>query len=266
MTWTTQPRFKTQQGLSGYHQGSGPALVFLHGVGLRSEAWNRLTEKLKDQFSIHALDLPGHGDSNGLSAGAELKDYSNLIIDYIKTIDQPVVLAGHSMGAMIALDIAIRSPEAIKSVAALNAIFRRTSAASFAVKARAAALKSLPQNELNTDVTLARWFGDHPTGKDLAAAQACKRWIHETQISEYQKAYSIFAHHDGPAETDLKSLEIPALFITGADEPNSTPDMSQAMANIVPNGNAIIVEGAAHMMPMTHPDQVALAMKHHFKD
>ena len=50
----------------------------------------------------------------------------------------------------------------------------------------------------------------------------------------------------------LARLSCPALFMTGAKEPNSTPEMSQAMARIAPHGRAVIVEGAAHMLPMTH--------------
>ena len=39
--------------------------------------------------------------------------------------------------------------------------------------------------------------------------------------------------------------------MTGGDEPNSTPEMSEAMARIAPRGRAVIVEGAAqHMMPI----------------
>ncbi|MFD2856780.1 alpha/beta fold hydrolase [Seohaeicola zhoushanensis] len=53
---------------------------------------------------------------------------------------------------------------------------------------------------------------------------------------------------------------MPALFMTGEAEPNSTPAMSRAMAELAPQGQALVVPGAAHMLPMTHPDVVNAAL------
>ena len=51
------------------------------------------------------------------------------------------------------------------------------------------------------------------------------------------------------------------LFMTGGHEPNSTPAMSRRMASLVSDGMALIVEDAAHMMPMTHPSEVNQALR-----
>ena len=266
MTWTTQPRFKSGNGLTGYQIGAGPTLALLHGVGLRAEAWNGISEFLRHDFNVHAIDLPGHGQSESLrGTEARLEDYSMAIANYLDGFEKPVHLAGHSMGAMIALDIAIRWPKKIKTIAALNAIYGRSDDASKAVKARARALKTIGQNDLNTDVTMTRWFGNTPTGNALAAANACKRWLHQTSILEYYKAYQVFANHDGLSPNQLVNLSIPALFMTGSDEPNSTPQMSHDMANIAPFGTYKLIENAAHMMPMTHAQQVSISLKHYFK-
>ena len=265
MTWTTRPRFKSGNGLSGYQIGAGPKLVLLHGVGLRAEAWNGISDYLRHDFSVHAIDLPGHGESESLrGTEARLEDYSMAIANYLDGFEQPVHLGGHSMGAMIALDIATRWPKKLKTVAALNAIYGRSKAASKAVKARAHALKTIDQNDLNTDVTMTRWFGDNPMGETLKAANACNRWLHQTSISQYQKAYHVFANNDGLSPNQLLNLSVPALFMTGSDEPNSTPQMSHDMAETAPSGTYKLIENAAHMMPMTHVQQVSLTLQQHF--
>jgi pimeloyl-ACP methyl ester carboxylesterase len=266
MTWTTLRPFKTDNGLAGYQGGSDsqakPAIVLLHGVGLRAKAWAAVVKHLKNDCTLIALDLPGHGDSEKLGGNSpDLQDYADCITAYLETLGTPIYLAGHSMGAMIALDIATRSAALVQGVAALNAIYKRPRAAAKAVQMRAAALKNITQETLNTDVTLARWFGNPPSDETAQAAQSCKKWLHATPISQYQQAYEIFAHHDGPPADALAALKMPALFITGADEPNSTPEMSRTMAELAPHGEAIIISGAAHMMPMTHPRQVASALK-----
>ena len=60
------PRFETTQDLAGWHGGRGPAILLVHGVGLKAEAWNRMLPFLLKHFSVTAVDLPGHGNSRYL--------------------------------------------------------------------------------------------------------------------------------------------------------------------------------------------------------
>ena len=102
-----------------------------------------------------------------------------------------------------------------------------------------------------------RWFRTEPSPE----RDACERWLSQTDPAGYQAAYSVFAHSDGPPDKALRTLRCPALFATGADEPNSTPAMTRRMAELAPRGRALVVPGAAHMMPMTHPAIVADALQ-----
>lgn len=262
MSWTNRHKLKTENGLAVFTSGNGPALILLHGVGLRSEAWRDIFDFLCPFFTVHAIDLPGHGESEGFElSNPKLANYSDLIGQYLKSIEQPVCLAGHSMGAMIALDLAARMPVQITKVAALNAVYQRSPKARIAVQTRANSLKDTKQTDLNTDVTIRRWFGKAPERDNLRAAELCRQWLHETPIQQYYQAYHVFAYHEGPSAGELESLQARALFITGSEEPNSTPDMSREMARLAPNGTARIISGAAHMMPMTHAVEVASALK-----
>jgi pimeloyl-ACP methyl ester carboxylesterase len=103
---------------------------------------------------------------------------------------------------------------------------------------------------------LERWFGDALTPE----REACAGWLRSVCPVSYKTAYSAFAHSPLPDRAMLASLACPALFMTGGAEPNSTPAMSEAMARLAPRGRAIIVEGAAHMMPMTHAGIVNAAL------
>ncbi|MGI9435395.1 MAG: alpha/beta hydrolase [Geminicoccaceae bacterium] len=246
MTWTIQPR-SDFGALAAICSGGGPPMVLLHGVGLRAEAWAAQIESLSSTWSVIAPDLPGHGESPMLPRQPTLSDYVDQVA---MAIGEPVCVAGHSMGAMIALDLAIRYPDKVRCVAALNAIYRRTVEAASAVQSRAAGLNGA--NADDPGATLARWFGDVTSPEALA----CEAWLAGVSPAGYKAAYSVFAREDGPADAGLTSLQAPALFATGRAEPNSTPAMSHAMAALVPDGHAIILEGAAHMMPMTHPKAV----------
>ena len=250
MTWTTQPRSNFAE-LQCIEQGFGPSIVLIHGVGLRAEAWNAQITALSQRYRVQAVDMPGHGESDG----SDLQSLAEFTDAIAAGIDAPALIIGHSMGAMIALDLASRHPSLVVGMAALNANFQRSAEAALAVQARAAELDGV--NTPDPSGAIRRWFGDD----ESAESAACRTWLTEVNPAAYQCAYRIFAQEDGPTPERLAQLDCPAFFLTGSDEPNSTPVMSEKMAALCPAGEAQIISGAAHMMPMTHPSEVNYALR-----
>ncbi|MEO1491428.1 MAG: alpha/beta hydrolase [Pseudomonadota bacterium] len=256
MTWALRPRSEFGQ-LSAIRAGSGPRVILLHGVGLRAEAWACQIDALSMRYEVIAPDMPGHGESVGLPDTPTLRDFTNRVAT---AMDRPAVVIGHSMGAMIAADLAIRYAKNVQGLVAMNAIYRRTSEAAAAVQARAAGLDGISRGDPTGP--LERWFGGLPS----AASSACRTWLETVDPQGYRNAYAVFAREDGPPDAGLGGLHCPALFFTGEREPNSTPQMSRAMAALAPKGRAVVLPGAAHMMPMTHPDQVNEALSQFLSD
>lgn len=249
MSWTTRPRSEFGP-LTAITEGEGPQVLLLHGVGLRAEAWSPQIDALAAAgFSVITPDMLGHAGSIG--TGTCLADYVAPLVDLVQ---RPTVVIGHSMGAMLALELAASHAQHIRGVAALNAIFRRSDAARAAVQARAKALSG--HSAPDPTATLDRWFGATVGSTDSPARAACHAWLCAANPQGYKAAYTVFASSDGPSEASLAQIASPALFMTGADEPNSTPQMSRNMAARVKNGRALVIEGAAHMVPMTHSDKV----------
>lgn len=242
MTWTTRPRSEFGS-LKAIRKGVGPTVVLLHGVGLRAEAWGAQINDLARDFTVIAPDM---------GRGVTLSEYVDPVAE---ALDASAWIVGHSMGAMMALDLAMRYPEKVRGVVAMNAIYRRSSDVKAAVQARAHALGD---GIGDPSGTLTRWFSDTPSPERTA----CEAWLRGADPATYRDAYTVFAHSDGPA--NLETLTCPALFLTGHDEPNSTPAMSHAMAARAPQGRAEIIAGAAHMMPMTHPTQVTAHLRAFF--
>lgn len=251
MTSTTRLR-SDLGGLSAIIAGDGPLIVLIHGVGLRADAWDKQINALSNEFTVMAIDMPGHGASVLARDVTTLADYSNAIV---AALPEPALVVGHSMGAMIALDLAVRFPDRVRGVVALNAIYERSDAARDAVMARAASLDG--QTMADPSATLTRWFG----AVSSPEREACRTWLRDVDPAAYAMAYRVFASENGPSDTQLSALTCPALFITGSDEPNSTPLMSRGMAALAPQGRVLIIDGAAHMVPMTHAAPVNAALR-----
>lgn len=257
MIWTTQPRSEGPENIAYWRAGSGPVVVLIHGVGLRAEAWAALVPQLAVRYTVYAIDMPGHGQTP-LQDTRTLDDFALRIGRFVTSLGQPTAVAGHSMGAIIALLLAAQHPASVPAVAALNAIYQRTPAAAKAVQERAAGIALDGRTDQTS--TLDRWFGVGPKGPLADARNACGAWLNDVDPLGYKTAYTAFAHQDGPSVRLLRDLAIPALFMTAKDDGNSTPQMSEAMAWRAPMGKAMIVNNAAHMMPMTHPDFVTQSM------
>ncbi|KNG93406.1 alpha/beta fold hydrolase [Pseudaestuariivita atlantica] len=251
-TWRDRPRDAFGQ-LAAIRDGEGPTVLLLHGVGLRAEAWAAQIDALAPRHTVIAPDMAGHGHSAGFSQSPALADYADRVAE---ALDTPAHLVGHSMGALIALDLAARYPHLARSVTAVNAVYQRPPDAARAIRARAAAMSD--DAPPDPSAPLDRWFGAVPS----AARDACERWLRAAPATGYNQAYTLFAHHDA-GDVPLHAIKAPVMCVTGSDDPNSTPDMSRALASAT-GGTAHVIDGAAHMLPMTHADTLTPLLTRHF--
>ncbi|QFT93941.1 AB hydrolase superfamily protein YvaM [Roseovarius sp. THAF9] len=253
MTSTTLHRSEVM-GLSVLEAGEGRPIVLLHGVGLNALAWGAQIDVLSRDHRVIAPDMPGHGQSDCLSGSVSMSDYVTAVLPLIEGLSEPTLIAGHSMGALTALEIASCAPSSVCAVGVLNGVFERAPEAASAVQARAGSLDGV-QNPGPTP-TLERWFGTQGS----PARTACDAWLRAVDPKGYKMAYTAFACAEGPSRMAISALTCPALFATGGRDPNSTPAMSRAMAALAPDGRALVIEDAAHMMPMTHAEEVTAAL------
>lgn len=91
--------------------GSGPVLVFVHGLGVSSRYFVPLMDELADGFRCVAPDLPGHGRGGGAPAGLDVPgeaDALGVFLDTLGLVD--VTLVGHSLGCQVVAALAERGP------------------------------------------------------------------------------------------------------------------------------------------------------------
>ena len=235
--------------------GRGVTVVLIHGVGLQGAVWTPQVEALKPDHDVIVVDMPGHGGSSLPPPHAGLAHYADAILallDALKIGRAHVV--GHSMGALVAMELALAHPDRVASLVAMNAVFCRTPEQRAAIEARVTALKdSLARPDWSG--TVSRWFGEPIPSSLHDAAAHTRALLSKIDPIGYERTYRLFAQSDTEHRDRLPQLAVPALFFTGEHDPNSTPSMSEAMARIAPGGRAIILSGERHMMALTDPDR-----------
>lgn len=231
--------------------GAGEPLLLIHGVGLRAEAWG---PQMTLPAHVIAVDMPGHGESAPLPAGARLPEYVAWAANVAEALGLgPVNVAGHSMGALIAGGLAIARPDLVRRVAMLNGVHRRSEAARAAVVARA---DEIAQGGGSIEAPLSRWFTpDQQELRDQVAG-----WLRVVSQTGYAMAYRAFAEGDAVYADRLREIRCPALVLTGDGDANSTPAMTHAMAAMTQRGQAVVIRGHRHMVNLTAPKDVTCAL------
>ncbi|MBA7597603.1 3-oxoadipate enol-lactonase 2 [subsurface metagenome] len=95
-------------------RGSGTAMVWAHGLGGTWQEWEGLIEFFRDRYRVIAYDARGHGDSEKPDR-PEAYSQDIMVEDMRGVMDaldiNKVIVGGHSMGANVALNFALRYPE-----------------------------------------------------------------------------------------------------------------------------------------------------------
>jgi len=102
--------------------GEGPSLLLLHGLGGAASNWIELAPELARENRVIAVDLPGHGGSSPLPALPNLEPFADRVGFVLRReAADPAVVVGHSLGCVVALRLAMRSPELVRGLVLVSA-------------------------------------------------------------------------------------------------------------------------------------------------
>lgn len=243
-------------GTAWTESGSGEPLVLIHGVGMNRAVWAPQIAYLARYYRVIAYDVLGHGDSPLPPENPRLADLGDQLEALLDELEiERACLVGHSMGALIALDFALRVPSRVRGLVALNAVYRRSPEQREAVLERARRLHEGGADD-DLEETLDRWFGPRQPAGFPEWVGRVRHWLENVDRVGYARVYGRFARADEELDGRLSALSVPALFATGEHDPHSTPGMSRCMAGESPHGELKVLAGQRHMMAFMDPDTV----------
>ena len=242
--------------------GNGPALVLVHGWGLHGGLWGPLTDVLAENFSVVLVDLPGHGYSDkpqSLTVDTMVQSVSSAL----ESLDQPAMVLGWSMGALVAFKLARQFPERFERlvwIAGTPSFVKRTHWSAGmdpqTLESFADGLRKDYRSTLKRFISLNGGMGtDRPLLKTMQQ-QAFERG--EVDVSMLDQGLTIL--RDCDIRAALAESTMPMLMIQGSHDRLVHPDTVSAVADLR-DIESLLIEGAGHAPFLTQPALVAQAVR-----
>jgi len=115
--------------------GSGPPIVFVHGLGGSYENWLGVGAQLAEHARVLALDLPGFGRTPPAGRAITVTGIQRALHGFLKTaVGEPAILVGNSMGGLIAMTQAAREPGSVAGLVLVTPALPRAPGARIELK------------------------------------------------------------------------------------------------------------------------------------
>ncbi len=242
---------------------SSAPVVLLHSGGLSSRQWGRLAETLTQ--AGHPVVLPdflGHGANDAEPPRPAHFDADvDAIVDRLVTVGAPAHLVGHSYGGLIALQVARRRPDLVRSLAvyepvAFGVLHDPPDAEGLADLGRLSAVPvfrdmAASGTEAWLEVFVDFWsgpgawarLGDAARGSFLATGRVMSEGV--LALTDDRTPLAAYA-----------SIAAPALLVHGEHSPAAARRVAAILAAGLPSARLAPVAGAGHMGPLTHAAEV----------
>lgn len=250
----------TGPGLEFAMTGTGPAILLVNGWGVDASAWQPQVEALRDAFTVITYEHRGIGGSRPLGSGrltiADLADDAHALLAHLGRA--PAIVVGASLGAAVALELALRHPAAVRALALLSPPFvadarLRAVLASWPDAAEARVRALLPW-------LLGRAFLAQD-GRREAAAHAWRTMAARTPVETLRRhADALGTWLQRHAGTVLPT-EVPTTIAVGDDDVLTPPEHARALAAALAHARLEILPGAGHALALERPATVAALVR-----
>jgi 2-succinyl-6-hydroxy-2,4-cyclohexadiene-1-carboxylate synthase len=234
--------------LYGERDGSGPRIVLLHGFGQTGRCWGPLAQALAADHEVLRLEAPGHGDSTG--PAVDLPTTGRLIAE----AGGPAVYLGYSMGARMALHVAIEVPQVVRALVLVGGTPGIVDDAERV--ARHAADRALAQRIRSEGVDA---FVEHWLALPMFAGLPPEARFDDERRRNTAEGLATSLELAGtgsqrPLWDELATIEAPVLVVAGRDDHRYADIAARTAAAIGANARAALVDDAGHSAHLEQPE------------
>jgi 3-oxoadipate enol-lactonase / 4-carboxymuconolactone decarboxylase len=234
---------------------SAPPLLLGPSLGTSYALWDRVAPELTATHRVVRWNLPGHGGSPAalIGPGATVGDLAGLVLALADSLGaERFAYAGVSLGGAVGLELALRRPERVASLAVLCSSAHFGGAGPWEERAERVRREGL---EWLVESAAVRWFTPGFTVPELV------RDHREADPEGYAACCDALAAFD--VRERLSSVGVPTLLVAGRDDPSTPPAHLREIADAVPGAALVEIPGASHLAPAQCPEAVLTALRAH---
>lgn len=236
--------------------GSGPSVVLLHGWALHGGVFAPLVQRLSDRYTLHLVDLPGHGHSRDSDVALTLE----AAVGALLARTPPAAWLAWSLGGLFALRAAVASTQ-VRGLAMVAATPRFVKAEDWPHAVEANVFAKFGEDLRNDYAgTLERFLALDTMGSEHARSEL--RTLKQDLYARGKPApAALQAGLQLLEQSDLRALlpalPVPSLWLGGRRDLLVPPKAMQAAAAVSPRATFVEIAGGGHAPFLGHADLVA---------
>jgi len=228
-----------------------PPLLFIHGAGCDASVWEAQAGFFAGRRPAYRLDLPGHGGSGpeGEERISAYASWTRLAASRLFA-DRPFVLAGHSMGGAVVLEIAVDPPDTLEGIVLL------------ATGAKLAVTRAIFQMLREDPEAFYQTIGA-AAFSPAASSDLRERFVRAVRKCPLKVVLGDFKACDGFDIRDrLDRIRVPTLVLCGAEDQLTPARYSAHLRAGIVSSRLVTVPEAGHMVMTEQPAAVNQAVEH----
>lgn len=242
-------------------EGSGDAVVFVHGLVMDHTMYAAQFEDLPDSYRCIALDLRGHGRSECPPGPWSMQDSVDDVVEFIRAVGSaPCHLIGMSWGGMIASRLALQYPDLVRSLVLIDTTVDKESEDWAAVLR--GYLEAVDADGLTDDIiesSLSLLYGETFRTNQKDAIDAHFDRVRSMRPAAVVEGLRAIVERDSLLDRGGE-IGVPVLVIHGEEDLASSIAEAEKTVAAIKGARLVRLPGIGHTSPLEAPDEVNAAL------